>query len=99
MAKYVTLWKLVEHRMSAKPEERIAGTLALIDMVNSDFKGGMLKEWGAFVGENRGYAVIEGTAQEVTQFLMKYGPYVNFQVRQLLSIEQVEENYKAAAQA
>jgi hypothetical protein len=34
-------------------------------MVMADLKKGALKDWGAFVAEHKGYAIVEGTELEV----------------------------------
>jgi hypothetical protein len=56
-------------------------------------------DWGIFVGRNQGYAVSEGTEQEVDLSLLKYSPYVKFKVYPLLSVDQELENIKKLSQA
>jgi uncharacterized heparinase superfamily protein len=50
---------------------------------------------GAFVGELRGYDVIEGTELEVMNSMQQYVPFVRFKVHPIASVSQVEEMIKA----
>jgi len=63
-------------------------------MVNQDMKAGKLKEWGAYMFENKGYAVYEGTEAEVATMLGQYNPYVSFKVQPVNSVDQVDEIMK-----
>jgi len=71
MGKYLVLWEVDQNRVPISPQERGAGWGALIDMVRGDLKKGMLKDWGAFVGEINGYAVYEGTEVEIGNALQQ----------------------------
>jgi hypothetical protein len=64
-------------------------------MVKQDIKKGLNKDWGAFVGEINGYAVLEGTEVEIMNSLQQYVPFVNFKVHPVASVSQVDEMIKA----
>jgi hypothetical protein len=64
-------------------------------MVKQDLRKGILKDWGSFVGENRGYAVAEGTEVEVSNDLQQYVPYVRFQTHPVVSVSQIGEVVEA----
>jgi len=68
---------------------------ALIGMVKQDMKKGITKDWGAFVGELRGYSIGEGSELELMNSLQQYSPFVHFKVNPIASVSQVDEVIKA----
>ena len=95
MGKYLLLWEVDPTRVPISPQERGAGWGALMDMVREDLKKGILKDWGAFVGEINGYSVAEGTEVEIGDMIQRYVPWVIFKVHPLASVKQVDEVIKA----
>jgi len=95
MAKYLLLWQVDTTRLPVNPKERGAGWNALMQMVKQDMKKGITKDWGAFVGELKGYAVNEGSELEVLNAVQQYSPFVHFKVHPIASVSQVEEMIKA----
>ena len=77
------------------PEERGVGWNILLEIVKQDIKKGITKDWGAFVGELYGYAVLEGTEVEVMNMVQQYSPFVFFKVHPIASVIQAEEMIKA----
>jgi hypothetical protein len=98
MAKFLILWELDTNRVPESPEEQMVLFSRLMNMVEEDFKSGML-DWGEFVDGHTGYAINECTEQELALALMKYGPYIKFKVHPVLSASQIEEIMKALSQA
>jgi hypothetical protein len=98
MAKFLILWNLDTTRVPENPQEQMALFSRLMYMVDEDFKSGML-DWGEFVSGQSGYAINEGTEQELGLALMKYSPYIKFKVHPVLSASQVKENMKAISQS
>ena len=98
MAKFLILWESDTTRMPESPEEQMVLFNRLMNMVDEDFKSGML-DWGEFVGGGAGYVISEGTEQELALALMKYSPYMKFKVHPVLSVSQIEEIMKALSQA
>jgi len=95
MGKYLVLWEVDQTRVPISPQERGAGWGALIDMVKEDIKKGLTKDWGAFVGEINGYAVLEGTEVEIGNALQRYVPWTKFKLHAIASVGQVDEVIKA----
>jgi hypothetical protein len=95
MAKYLLLWEIDTTKIPASPKERGAGWKALMEIVKQDMKKGFTKDWGAFVGELRGYAIDEGSELEVMNALQQYTPFVHFKVHPIASVSQVDEMIKA----
>jgi hypothetical protein len=95
MGKYLLLWDIDPTKIPVGPKERGAGWNVLMEMVKQDIKKGLNKDWGAFVGELSGYAVMEGTEIEVMNALQQYIPFVHFKVHPIASVSQVDEMIKA----
>ena len=95
MGKYLVLWEVDQTKVPIAPQERGAGWGALMSMVKQDMEKGIVKDWGAFVGELRGYDVIEGTELEVMNTMQQYVPFVDFKVHPIASVGQVDEMIKA----
>lgn len=97
MGKYLLLWQLDPVRIPVDPKERGAGWSALMGMVKKDLEKGVLKDWGSFVAENKGFGIMEGDETEISINLQRYSPYVGFETHSFISASQVEEMLKALA--
>ena len=95
MGKYLLLWESDNARASVDPKERGGGLQLLTAMVKQDIQKGILKDWGAFVGEINGYAVAEGTEVEIGNMMQQYVPFITFKTRAVASVSQVDETIKA----
>jgi hypothetical protein len=95
MGKYLMLWEIDTTKIPVSPKERGGGWNLLMGMVKQDIKKGLNKDWGAFVGEINGYAVLEGTEVEIMNSLQQYVPFVHFKVHPVASVSQVDEMIKA----
>ncbi len=95
MGKYLVLWEVDPPKVPNSPQERGAAWAGLMSMVKQDMEKGISKDWGAFVGEPRGYSITEGTELEVMAMLQQYVPFVSFKVHPIASVSQVEEMIKA----
>ena len=67
----------------------------LMAMVRQDIEKGIIKEWGAFVGETRGYHVAEGAEPEIMIQLQQYVPFCTFTVHPIATEGQVNDMIKA----
>ena len=94
MAKYLILWEVDQTKIPIAPQERGAGWGALMAMIKQDIEKGITKDWGAFVGESRGYAIFEGTELETMNTLQQYIPFCFFKVHAIASVSQAEEMIK-----
>jgi hypothetical protein len=91
MGKYLMLWEVDKTKTPIDPKERGAGFTFLLDMVKKDLEKGIMKDWGAFVGENNGYCVAEGNEVEIGNMTQQYIPFVFFKVYPVASKSQVDE--------
>ena len=90
MGKYLMLWEVDQARVPVSPQERGSTWGAFMGMIKEDLKKGILKDWGIFVGENNGYAVVEGTEVEIGNMVQQYVPWVIFKARAVASVNQVD---------
>ena len=95
MGKYLYLWEIDRTKIPLDPKERGVGFSMLMEMVKQDIKKGITKDWGAFVGELYGYAVVEGTEVEIMNMAQQYSPFVHFKAHPIGSVSQAEEMVKA----
>ena len=94
MGKYLILWEVDQTKIPMDPKERGEGWGMLMAMVRQDIEKGITKDWGAFVGETRGYHVAEGTELEVMAQLQQYVPFCTFQVYPVATESLVNEMIK-----
>jgi hypothetical protein len=95
MGRYLVLWEIDKTHIPADPKERAAGWAVLMEMVKKDIEKGIIKEWGAFVGQHRGFDVVEGTEVEVANMIQQYVPYIDVKLHSIASVSQVDEVIKA----
>ena len=95
MGKYLVLWEMDESKIPVDPKARGSAWQNLIDLVKQGLEGGIAKDWGAFVGEHRGYVIHEGTEVEVAVTLQQYVPFARFKVYPVETVGQVEQVIEA----
>jgi hypothetical protein len=91
MGKYFMIWKIDENKVPISREERAAAWKPMIDMVKQGIEDGRIKEWGAFVGDMKGYSIAEGTEVEIASFNQNWVPFVSFEVHPVATVSDVEE--------
>jgi hypothetical protein len=98
--KFYVKWWLDPNRVSPDAEERVKGWLSLSEMVKADMKAGLVKDWGCAAGGDWGYSVNEAPSEtELFTRLLKWIPYVHFEVTPVLTIDQTMESIKKAVAA
>lgn len=95
MPRYLVLWEVNQAKIPTNPKEAGTGWAVLMKMVRQDQEKGIMKHWGAFVGEGRGYDVLEGSELDVMKTIQQYVPFVRVRVHPLASESQVNELIKA----
>ena len=94
MGRYLVLWEADESKIPVDAEERKAGWLMALEMTREDIKSGRTKEYGGFVGQTKGFAISEGTEEELNRMTLKYVPFFRFNIIPVLSIDQLEAAVK-----
>jgi hypothetical protein len=94
MGRYLFLWEIDKDKIPMDPKQRADGWLILMGLIRQDFEKGILKDWGAFVSEINGYAVVEGSEVEVELMTNQYIPLVFFEIHPIATADQIEEYLK-----
>jgi hypothetical protein len=95
MGKYLVLWEVDQTKIAIDPKERGEGWSLLMAMVRQDIEKGITKDWGSFVGEPKGYTIVEGSEVEVEKALQQYVPFCIYNVHPIMTESQVGEVLKA----
>ena len=102
MSKFYVRWQTNPQMIPSIPEERRKVLLSLLEMVKQDIKAGKIRDWGNVPGESAGYLIMEEASEtDLLASLLKFMPYVGFEVKPILNVDQTIEAYKrvvAAAQ-
>jgi len=97
MAKYLVIWEMDGTKVPIDRKERAAVWTPMLDMVEQDMNKGVLKDWGSYTGELRGFAVAEGTRIEIDNMVQQYVPFVDFTLHELTSLSEMREVNKNLA--
>lgn len=98
MGKYLVLWEVDQTKIPVDPKERKDAWSLLMAVVRQDIEKGIVKDWGAFVGESQGYSINEGTEVEVMKTLQQFVPYCIFKVYPIATESQVNEMVNALSE-
>ena len=91
MAKFMAFWEVDQSKIPIDPKERGEGWSMLMAMVRQDFETGILKDWGAFLGESSGYCVWEGSEIDVMKMIQQYVPFCIFDIHAIATEDRVNE--------
>jgi len=95
VARYMIGWEIDRARIPTSAKERGTAWLVLVEMIKADIKKGLMKDWGEFPGEGKGYVIAEGTEIEIMNTTMQYVPYAKFEIHPVATLSQVEQAIKA----
>ena len=98
MPRYLLFWEVDPSKAPVDAKERGAAWSMMLDMIGEDQKKGLMKDWGNFVGELKGYSVVEGTEVEIGRMVQQYIPFVAFTTHAVASMSQVKEVTSAMQQ-
>jgi len=80
-------------------EERGKFVLLLLEEVKADLKNGAMKDWGSCIDGSGGYCIYEVPSEaDLFDSLHKWMPQVDFDARQVLTVDQLLETRNAASQ-
>ncbi len=100
MPKFLIKWKVNPQMMPTSPEESMKLLQSMNEAIKALLDSGMIIDWGEFCDVSGGYTICE--ANDVTELyggLMKHWPYVDFDAKPVLTIDQViEATNKAVAE-
>ncbi len=95
MPKLFNLWEMDMSRMPTDPNERMAILRKLMEITKQYLKENPGSEWGAFIGENKGYSMGAKSWQNLTKITQMLAPYVRCKIYQAISVDEVEELFKS----
>ena len=92
------LWETNESLMPTDQEERVKLIMSMLEGVKKNMASGELKMWGISSGGGNGYSISEQSAKEIFALIMKYTPYIKFEVKPMLSVDEMIDVMKAMQQ-
>ena len=95
MPRYLLTWEVDPTRAPIDMKERAVLFNGMLEMIKQQMKDGITKDWGVFVGEGRGYSINEQSPVELAATLQKYYPLVEFEVHQVLTVDEMAEVFKS----
>lgn len=99
MAKYYMKWQMNQMIIPANPEERVKLWLTMLEMVRAELKSGSLIDWGVTCDSSEGYALAETDEKTLHAIELKWIPYVIFDSRPVLTVDQCIANIRQVAAA
>lgn len=88
MAKFHVEWKKNFSKMPDDPAEIIKIELRLLGMVKDDLKTGRITDWGMYCNGSSGYGIMEGDQEDIMPELLKYIPFITFEVLPVANADQ-----------
>ena len=97
MPKFFVKWQLNAMAMPADPEQRVKGWLSMLDAVKADIQTGRMKDWGMCCDASGGYTIIEAASEtDLYTSLLKWIPYVDFDAKPVLTVDETIGSIKKA---
>ena len=100
MPKFHVKWELNSHMTLVSAEERVKLWLSMLEMVKAEMQTGKLVDWGHKGDSSGGYAVWDGVSEEEAfTSMLKWMPYVDFDSKPVLSVDETITSLKKTAAA
>lgn len=97
MTKWYIQWKLTQQYWSLPDTERMEQGLRILGMAEADTKAGIIKEWGITTDTGGGFTISETDVTVLYESLIKYRPYVSFEVTPVIPLDQHSKTLKKIA--
>jgi hypothetical protein len=78
-------------------EERVKLWMSMLELVKTDIKSGALSDWGMCNDASGGYALAETDEKTLHTMILRWMPYVHFDIKPVLTVDQIIESIKRAA--
>jgi hypothetical protein len=99
MAKFYMRWQLNPMLVSTNPEERTKQWMMMLEMVRAELKSGTMKDWGICSDASAGYAFAETDEKSLHASILKWMPYIHFDIKPVLTVDECIANIKQVAAA
>lgn len=90
----LTLWEANQSLFPTDREESNKLISSMLETVRKSIDSGDLMLWGESAGGACGFAVSERDIKEIYAMTAMYSPYIKFEVKPMLSVEEVIEIHK-----
>jgi hypothetical protein len=98
LLKFYVRWRPNLKEKFKSAEEREKFVMLMLEGVKADLQAGVMKDWGNCVDGSGGYCIYEVPSEaDVFASLRRWMPHVDFDARQVLTIEQLSQSRKGAA--
>ena len=94
MGRYLCLWE-IHHTAIPTSTEGWAHWEDLLGWLREQMEAGFFKDWGQFIGELRGYAVVEGSELDITHLAQRLVTICAFRFHPIASVDQVGDMVRA----
>lgn len=94
MTKFSMRWHLSHMFIPTDAEERMKLWMSMLEMVKADLQSGALSDWGIYSDDSGGYAFAETDEQTLHSTIMRWIPYVSFDIRPVLTADQAMESIR-----
>jgi hypothetical protein len=98
MGKTLIKWQLNPQLIPIDPKERLGLYMMFMDMIKKDMEAGNLTGWGVYSDGSGGYAFTKLGSKELYTMVLKWSPYVMFDAKSVLGVEETVESLKKAAE-
>ncbi|NMC34859.1 MAG: hypothetical protein GYA36_20760 [Veillonellaceae bacterium] len=99
MPKFLLKWKVNPQMMPTNPEECMKLLQSMNEEAKSLLDSGLILDWGEYCDGSGGYTTCEGDdITELHASLIKWWPYVEFDAKPVLTIDQVIRSTGAVAE-
>ncbi|MCW4040693.1 MAG: hypothetical protein NWE83_08075 [Candidatus Bathyarchaeota archaeon] len=89
MTKWLILWEPAPIALPTNLKDLNKLRLQMLEVVKADIQKGIHTDWGLSADGTQGYAISEGTEQEIFTALGKFAPYITFKAIPVLSVDEV----------
>ena len=90
-------WNLNPMLIPTNPEERVKLWMSMLELVKADLKSGALNDWGMCSDASAGYAFAETDEKTLYTTILRWMPYVSFNIKPVLTVDQIIDSIKQAA--
>jgi hypothetical protein len=97
MTKFYMRWHLNPTFIPTNPEERVKLWMSMLELVKADLKSGALSDWGMCSDSSGGYGFAETDEKTLHTTILRWIPYVSFDIKPVLTVDQIIDSIKRAA--
>ena len=90
-------WHLNPMLIPTNAEERVKLWISMLELVKADIKSGAIRDWGMCSDASGGYSFAETDEKTLNTTILRWMPYVVFDIKPVLSVDQIIESIKRAA--